>query len=89
MLDDAGGVRHSDRLWPEGVRVMVSERSDPPGEFDAPRGPQRRTSSSRQLLEFRDLRRVNRLLSTFWSPATTTYGRSGIPGRFASPATQT
>lgn len=38
VLDDAGGVRHSEMLWPEGGRVMVSERSDPPGEFDAPRG---------------------------------------------------
>ncbi|MEO8748946.1 MAG: hypothetical protein ABI384_00995 [Allobranchiibius sp.] len=29
VLDDAGGVRHSEMLWPEGGRVMVSERSDP------------------------------------------------------------
>lgn len=36
--DDTGRVHHSEMLWPEGGRVMVSGRSDPPGEFDAPAG---------------------------------------------------
>ena len=36
--DESGTVHHSEMLWPEGGRVMLSTRSDPPGEFDSPRG---------------------------------------------------
>lgn len=36
--DETGSVHHSEMLWPEGGRVMLSSRSDAPGEFDVARG---------------------------------------------------
>lgn len=35
---DDGTVHHSEMLWPDGGRVMVSTRAETPGEFDVSRG---------------------------------------------------
>ncbi|WP_446663687.1 VOC family protein [Flexivirga sp. B27] len=36
--DDDGVIQHSEMLWPEGGRVMISSRTDPPGPFDVAKG---------------------------------------------------
>lgn len=38
MSADRNGVQHSEMIWPEGGRVMVSSRGPDKGPFDVPRG---------------------------------------------------